>query len=142
ADASRVAAAGTAAAQSAGPLTGVMDDLLVHRMAGLSRQRDLTLAITMVGLLLAVWLAVAVIWRTRRDVATTVRAASAIQQGDLRPQVIPAGRDEFGDVGRAISAARERMQSLLGIIADNLTSLQDASAGPSGVSQGLASSAQ
>jgi methyl-accepting chemotaxis protein len=67
------------------------------------------LAVTVGGFLLAAWFAVAVLWRARHDVALTVGGVTAIAAGDLEPRPLPDGRDELGDLGRALSAARSRL---------------------------------
>ncbi|MGV8967722.1 MAG: methyl-accepting chemotaxis protein [Cellulomonas sp.] len=89
--------------------SGALDRLLQTRVQGLSAQRDRTLALTAVGLFLASWFALGVWWRTRRDVTLTVRGVSAVAVGDLTEHELPSGRDELGDVGRALSVARQQM---------------------------------
>ena len=69
----------------------------------------LVLAVTIVGFLLAAWFAVAVLWRTRHDVALAVGGVTAIADGDLEPRPLPGGRDELGELGRALSTARSRL---------------------------------
>ena len=86
-----------------------LDRLLVTRGSGLAIQRDLILALTGLGLLLASWVAAGLWWRTRHDVTLMVDGVSAIAAGDLADRVLPAGRDELGDVGRALAIARNQM---------------------------------
>ncbi|WP_426504222.1 HAMP domain-containing protein [Dactylosporangium sp. McL0621] len=38
-----------------------------------------------------------------------VGAVTATAQGDLRPREVPAGRDELGDIGRALERSRQRL---------------------------------
>ncbi|GAA2561475.1 methyl-accepting chemotaxis protein [Winogradskya consettensis] len=90
-------------------LTSVLDDLLETRIAGFSRERLIILAITLGGFALAAWFAAAVLWRTRHDVALAVGGVTAIADGDLTTHPLPAGRDELGEIGQAIDAARTRM---------------------------------
>ncbi|GAA3342882.1 methyl-accepting chemotaxis protein [Amorphoplanes nipponensis] len=106
ADMGRLAAALAAAV---GPLAGVLDDLLARRVAGFARERLIVLVITIGGFVLAAWFAVGVLWRTRHDVALAVRGVTAIADGDLAPRPVPAGRDELGDIGQALTTARSRM---------------------------------
>jgi methyl-accepting chemotaxis protein len=57
----------------------------------------------------AMWFAAAVLWRTRHDVALTVTGVTAIAEGDFTDRPVPTGRDELGDIGRALFAARTRL---------------------------------
>jgi methyl-accepting chemotaxis protein len=91
------------------PATGVLDDLLAAREDRLSGSRTVTLAVTAAGLLVAVWLAAAVWWRTRQDVGLALTGVTAIASGDLSVRALPDGRDEFGDIGRALAVARSRL---------------------------------
>ena len=99
----------TAFAGAVGPLGAVLDDLLEIRVAGFARERLIVLAVTIGGFALAVWFAMAVLWRTRHDVALAVRGVSALADGDLTPRPLPAGRDELGDIGQALTTARARL---------------------------------
>jgi methyl-accepting chemotaxis protein len=101
----------TAFAGAVGPLGAVLDDLLEIRVAGFARERLIVLAVTIGGFALAVWFAMAVLWRTRHDVALAVRGVSAFADGDLTPRPLPAGRDELGDIGQALTIARARLQA-------------------------------
>jgi len=91
------------------PATQVLDDLLAARANRLSGDRTRTLAITTAGFMVAAWLAAAVWWRTRRDVRLTVAGMTAMAEGDLAERPMPGGRDELGDVGRALAVARTRL---------------------------------
>jgi len=103
----------TAAANAAGgAVDGAangLERLLVTRGSGLALQRNLILALTGLGLLLASWVATGLWWRTRHDVTLMVDGVSAIADGDLSDHDLPAGRDELGDVGRALAVARNQM---------------------------------
>ena len=103
------AAVGEAAADAAGPATEALAALLTTRVDGLQRRRDLTLAVTAGGLLLAVWFALGVRWRTRRDVALALESVTAMAEGDLGERPLPESRDEFGSIGRALEVARQRL---------------------------------
>jgi methyl-accepting chemotaxis protein len=98
-----------AAGAAVEPLTGGLDDLLEARISRLSWDRTLTLLAIVGGLGIACWLAAAVWWRSRRSVSLAVTAVSAIAGGDLEPRPLPGGRDEFGDIGRAVELARSRL---------------------------------
>jgi methyl-accepting chemotaxis protein len=105
------AAVGGAAAAAVAPATAALDDLLRARVEGLAGRRDVTLAVTVAGLLLAFWFALGVRWRTRHDVALALDGVTAIADGDLSDRPVPASRDEFGAIGRALDVARRRLAS-------------------------------
>jgi methyl-accepting chemotaxis protein len=109
ADPSAVAAAVKAAVD---PAVDVLSELLAVRVGGFSQSRTVTLSITVAGLLIAIWFAAAVWWRTRRDVHLAVTGVTAIAEGDLGMKPVPAGRDEFGDIGRALATARSRLSEV------------------------------
>src|SRR5205085_7682059 len=71
--------------------------------------RGFTLTVTAVAGVLAIWLAAAVWWRTRHDVRLAVAAVTAVADGDLTRRDVPSGRDEFGDIGRALERSRHRL---------------------------------
>ena len=116
-------AVGESAAAAVGPLTDALDGLLEARRDALAERRAWTLGLTLTGLALAVWLAAAVIWRTRCDVALALSGADAIGDGDLQPQALPEGADELGDVGRALDRARARLQSTVQVLSGNASAL-------------------
>jgi diguanylate cyclase (GGDEF)-like protein len=107
--------------RAAGALAAQLDALLERRADALALRRDVTLALTVVGLLVAGWIAAAVIWRTRQDVSLTLTGVAAISDGDLQERALPDGLDEFGDIGRAVQGARQRLERLL--FRDPLTGL-------------------
>jgi methyl-accepting chemotaxis protein len=100
-----------AAASAAGlePAVGALDVLLARRVAHLAQERNVTLAASLAALLLASWVAAAVWRRTRTDVGQVVSAVTAIAEGELAPRPLPQGRDEFGDIGRAVAVARHQL---------------------------------
>jgi methyl-accepting chemotaxis protein len=99
----------TAVRAGVDPAVDVLSDLLAVRVGGFSQSRAITLTLTAIGLLIAVWFAAAVWWRTRTDVHLAVTGVTAIAEGDLAVKPVPAGRDELGDIGRALSTARTRL---------------------------------
>ena len=103
------AAVADTARAAAGPLADALQRLLDARIDGLAGRRSVVLTLATAGFLIAVWFAAGVLWRTRRDLARTVSGVTAIADGDLAPQALPAGRDEFGDIGRALEIARTRL---------------------------------
>jgi methyl-accepting chemotaxis protein len=104
------AAIGTAAAAAAPELHDALADLLRKRVDTGTRERDLVLGVAIGGLLLGVWFAAAVVQSTTHDVRDTVRAVTAIAEGDLADRPLPGGRDGMGDIGRALDVARDRLR--------------------------------
>jgi methyl-accepting chemotaxis protein len=104
------AALGRAAATASGQATAELDALLSARQQGLARERSTTLAVTLLGLAVAVWLAAAFWWRTRSDVRLTVLGMTAIAEGDLRPRPLPLGRDDLGELGRSVAVTRDTLE--------------------------------
>jgi methyl-accepting chemotaxis protein len=94
---------------AAAPSSRLLDALLDSRMQKMNVQRLRTLAVSVVGFLLAAWLAAAVWWRTRSDVSLALAGVTAIAEGDLRDHPLPDGRDEFGDIGAALGVARAQL---------------------------------
>jgi methyl-accepting chemotaxis protein len=107
--ASSPAVVGSAAAAAISTATGTLDGLLAARESGLTGRRALTLLITFAALVLAGWVAAAVWWRTRQDVGMVVAGVTAIAANDLDTRALPDGRDEFGDIGRALTVARRQL---------------------------------
>ncbi len=99
----------TASAEAIGPAVQTLDDLLAARVSRLSTTRTTTLAVTLAALVLACWVAAGVWWRTRTDVGQVLTAVTAISEHDLDPHPMPQGRDEFGDIGRALDVARGQL---------------------------------
>ena len=91
------------------PLAGVLRDLLATRIDEFTDARRIMLTVTIGGFVLAAWFAVAVLWRTRHDVTLAVTGVTAIASGDLSVRPLPAGRDELGDIGKALDSARARL---------------------------------
>ncbi len=87
-----------------------LDGLLATRVAKLSTQRARTLIVSLAALLLACWFSAAFWWRNRRDVHLIVAGVSAIAENELHPHPLPDGRDEFGDIARAVAIARQALQ--------------------------------
>ena len=60
-------------------------------------------------LLLACWVAAAVVWRVRRDLGLLVGSVFAIAMNDLGSRELPTGPDEFGQMGQALEMTREQL---------------------------------
>jgi methyl-accepting chemotaxis protein len=83
--------------------------LLTARIDGFTDERLAVLVVAVGGFVVAAWFAAAVLWRTRHDVALAVTGVTAIADGDLAPRRLPSGRDELGEIGRALDTARSRL---------------------------------
>jgi methyl-accepting chemotaxis protein len=103
------AAVGAAAGSAVGPLHDVLADLLAVRVGKYESERRIVLVAAVGGFVLAGWFAAAAVRRTTQDVRLTLRAVTAIADGDLGERPVPAGRDELGDIGRALAVARGRL---------------------------------
>jgi len=106
-----VTAAADAIRAAIGPVVDVLNDLLAVRIDGFTTERLAVLAITIGGFVLATWFAAAVLYRTRRDVALAVVGVTALAEGDFTELPLPAGQDELGDIGHALTAARSRLMA-------------------------------
>jgi|GEM_PF-1710312 len=102
-------ATGQAAVTAVVPVCAVLDDLLLARIGRLADHRLATLLVTLLSLGVAVWFGAGVWWRNRRDVGLALGAVTAVTDGDLTPRPLPGGRDELGDIGRALGVAREQL---------------------------------
>ena len=91
------------------PVVDAMNDLLEARIGGFQQGRLAILIIAIGGFVIAAWFAAVVLWRTRHDVALAVTGVTAIADGDFTERPVPTGRDELGDIGRALAAARTRL---------------------------------
>ncbi|MDR7281042.1 methyl-accepting chemotaxis protein [Catenuloplanes atrovinosus] len=100
---------GEAVTAVTGDLYAALGGLIETRVDGFERERDVVLTITVVGVLLALYAGVGLWWHTRFHVGHMVEGVRAIAAGDLAPRPLPAGRDEFGDIGRALGTAREKI---------------------------------
>jgi methyl-accepting chemotaxis protein len=104
-----VTAAAQAVHDAVPSLIDAMRALLDTRIAGFKGGRLTVLIIALGGFVLAAWFAAGVLWRTRHDVALAVTGVRAIADGDFAQRALPAGRDELGEIGQALTTARERL---------------------------------
>ncbi len=96
-----------AASAAVDPAADALGGLLSSRAVRLDTRRDLTLALTLIGLVLAQWFGAASRWRIRHDVGLTLAGVNAIAAGDLDARPLPSGRDEIADIGRSLETARQ-----------------------------------
>ncbi|MFI5958555.1 methyl-accepting chemotaxis protein [Cryptosporangium sp. NPDC051539] len=99
----------TAAAAAIDDSEQALDSLLQTRIDARSAARARILVVTTVGFVLAFWLAFAVWWRSRHDVALVLTGVRAVAARDTSEHALPTGRDEFGDIGRALEQARQNL---------------------------------
>ncbi|MEV6632155.1 methyl-accepting chemotaxis protein [Actinoplanes sp. NPDC051470] len=104
-----VTAAADAVKAAVPALVDALRGLLETRIGGFTSGRVVVLVVTLGGFVLAAWLAAGVLWRTRHDVALAVIGVTAIAEGDFAERPLPAGRDELGDIGQALTTARSRL---------------------------------
>jgi methyl-accepting chemotaxis protein len=109
--------AAVADAADHGPAADGLDALLETRVGGLAGNRTRGLVATFVGLTVALWFAGGVWWRTRSDVSRALRAVTAMADGDRSEHPLPSGRDELGDLGRAVATTRRRLAEQAGELA-------------------------
>ncbi|MDY7100700.1 MAG: methyl-accepting chemotaxis protein [Actinomycetota bacterium] len=105
-DAAPVADAVTGATPDA---ADAMMSLLDARIDGMAGDRLIALVIIVVGLVVAMWIAAAVWWRTRLDVTQVLGSVRAIAAGDLEDRPLSSRKDEFGEIGQAIATARAQL---------------------------------
>ena len=77
---------------------------------------------------LALWIMWTVIRTTTAAVATAVRIAEAVAAGDLTVPVPPGGRDEVGQLLRALGAMQDSLTQVVGSVRSNADSVATASA--------------
>jgi methyl-accepting chemotaxis protein len=98
-----------AARAAVDPAADGLAALLATRADGIASQRTNVLLATSLGLLLAIWLAAGVWWRTSSDVRLALRAVTAMAEGNRAELPLPQGRDELGDLGRAVATTRQQL---------------------------------
>jgi methyl-accepting chemotaxis protein len=91
------------------PNADALDELLDARVAGMETRRDRTLGIAAVAFVLALYMALTVVWRTGHDVRQVVAGVEAVARGDHDHHPLPVGADEFGAIGRAVHRTREAL---------------------------------
>lgn len=106
-------AVGRATSQGTAAATTALDRLLRTRIDGFAERRSITLIITLSSLLIALLWAGAVMASSRTDVRLALGSIQAIAAGDLLERTVPTGRDEMGDIGRALATARSWLQATM-----------------------------
>jgi len=108
--------------------------------------RDLLVGLAVVGLLLALALAVVVARSVTRPVGRIQQVLGQVADGDLRVRVGAAGRDELGDVARSLDRTLDGLAEVFTVVTGSATRLSAASselsAGAEVVSQDSADAAR
>jgi methyl-accepting chemotaxis protein len=93
--------------------TGVLNDLLAVRIDGFERQRNILLAITFIGLSIAVYLIGAFYWSNVRGFAALMTRMRKLAQGDLTTNYPARGTDEIAQLLNAFNGSRGQLQNLV-----------------------------
>ena len=119
-----------------------LEELLARRIGAQSSHELQILLLSVAALLLAGWFAAGVMSVTRVDVRQTVAAVTGLADGDLRVMPVPQGRDEFGDIGRAVGAAKAKLSATLTQIIGTAATTAAASAELATLSGSISEAAQ
>lgn len=91
----------------------VLDDLLAIRIEGFEGRRNLLLAITLIGLTLAVYLITSFYLSNLRGFAALMTRMHKLAQGDLTTNYAARGTDEIGQLIDSFNVSRSQLQSLV-----------------------------
>ena len=82
-------------------------------LASIRHYRNLTLAGSLVALLVSIVTAVMLARQMVRPIAAASRAAKRIAAGDLKAEIRPPGRDELGQLLSSMSVMRDNIQGMM-----------------------------
>jgi methyl-accepting chemotaxis protein len=91
----------------------ILDDLLQIRIEGFEGRRNLLLAITLIGLTLAVYLITSFYLSNLRGFAALMTRMRKLAQGDLTTNFAARGTDEIGQLIDSFNVSRSQLQSLV-----------------------------
>jgi methyl-accepting chemotaxis protein len=91
----------------------VLDDLLDIRIDGFEGHRNVLLAITLIGLTLAVYLITSFYLSNLRGFAALVTRMRKLAQGDLTTNYAARGTDEIGQLIDSFNVSRSQLQALV-----------------------------
>jgi methyl-accepting chemotaxis protein len=91
----------------------VLDDLLGIRIEGFEGRRNVLLAITLIGLTLAVYLITSFYLSNLRGFAALMTRMRKLAQGDLTTNFGARGTDEIGQLIDSFNVSRSQLQSLV-----------------------------
>lgn len=115
-DAARVGIGGKLSEQTlamSAAATAVLDELLATRIEGFEQRRNLLLAITFIGLFLAVYLISSFYVSNLRGFAALMTRMRKLAQGDLTTNYPARGTDEIAQLIDAFNASQSQLQSLV-----------------------------
>ena len=90
-----------------------MDELLAIRIRGFEERRNLLLAITFIGLTLAVYLITSFYMSNLRGFQALMTRMRKLAQGDLTTNFPARGADEIAELINSFNVSREQLQSLV-----------------------------
>lgn len=93
--------------------TAALDDLLAIRIRGFEERRNLLLAITFIGLTLAVYLITSFYVSNLRGFQALMTRMRKLAQGDLTTNFPARGADEIAELINSFNVSREQLQSLV-----------------------------
>lgn len=91
----------------------VLDELLEVRIQGFEGRRNVLLAITLIGLTLAVYLITSFYLSNLRGFAALMTRMRKLAQGDLTTNFAARGTDEIGQLINSFNVSRSQLQSLV-----------------------------
>jgi methyl-accepting chemotaxis protein len=91
----------------------VLDDLLQARIEGFEGRRNVLLAITLIGLTLAVYLITSFYLSNLRGFGALMTRMRKLAQGDLTTNFAARGTDEIGQLIDSFNVSRSQLQSLV-----------------------------
>jgi methyl-accepting chemotaxis protein len=92
---------------------GALDELLAIRIDGFEHQRNVLLAITLIGLTIAVYLIAAFYWSNLRGFDALMTRMRKLAQGDLTTNYPARGTDEIAQLLNAFNGSRGQLQNLV-----------------------------
>ncbi len=105
-----------------------LDRIIATRTDALKRDTQVGIAVIAVSLVVALAWAGAVLLVTRKHVGELVSAMSRLASRNLTPHPVPAGRDEFGRIGRELETARADLALAFRTLAEHTEGVAGASA--------------
>ncbi|HEY5756611.1 MAG TPA: methyl-accepting chemotaxis protein [Steroidobacter sp.] len=90
-----------------------LDDLLAIRIDGFEHQRNILLAIALLGLTIAVYLMAAFYWSNLRGFDALMTRMRKLAQGDLTTNYPARGTDEIAQLLNAFNGSRGQLQNLV-----------------------------
>jgi methyl-accepting chemotaxis protein len=118
------------------------EESVKHGQENYHSSRTLMLVVLVIGLVLAVGVALLISRMIVRPLTEVKGALDAMAEGDLTRSVESSAKDEVGEMARAAARASESMRTAIGTMAGNATALAGASEELTATSQTMAASAE